>query len=75
MKILDILGLKINFKKWNKEKQLPLFILDNFLVQKAIINDIECLALTPKGDLPTLPAFKKQISIIKEIETYLPFYN
>ena len=68
MNALDILGLKINFKKWNKEKQLPLFILDNFLVQKAIINDIECLSLTPKGDLPTLPAFKKQINIIKEIE-------
>ena len=68
MNALDILGLKINFKKWNKEKQLPLFILDNFLVQKAIINDIECLSLTPKGDLPTLPAFKKQISIIKGIE-------
>mgnify|MGYP000862751061 FL=1 len=68
MNALDILGLKINFKKWNKEKQLPIFILDNFLVQKAIINDIECLALAPKGNLPTLPAFKKQISIIKEIE-------
>lgn len=68
MNALNILGLKINFKKWNKEKQLPLFISDNFLVQKTIINDIECLALTPKGDLPTLPAFKKQISIIKEIE-------
>lgn len=68
MNALDILGLKINFKKWNKEKQLPLFILDKFLVQKAIINDIECLSLTPKGDLPTLPAFKKQISIIKEIK-------
>ena len=68
MKILDILGLKINFKKWTKEKQLPLFILNNFFVQKAIINDIECLSLTPKGDLPTLPAFKKQISIIKKIE-------
>ena len=68
MNALDLLGLKINFKKWNKEKQLPIFILDNFLVQKAIINDIECLALAPKGNLPTLPAFKKQISIIKEIE-------
>ena len=68
MNALDILGLKINFKKWNKEKQLPLFILNDFLVQKAIINDIECLSLTPKGDLPTLPAFKKQINIIKEIE-------
>ena len=73
MNALDILGLKINFKKWNKEKQLPLFILDKFLVQKAIINDIECLSLTPKGDLPTLPAFKKQISIIKEIEN-LPIF-
>ena len=68
MNALDILGLTINLKKWNKEKQLPLFILNDFLIQKAIINDIECLALTPKGDLPTLPAFKKQISIIKEIE-------
>ena len=68
MNALDILGLKINYKKWNKEKQLPLFILNDFLVQKAIINDIECLSLTPKGDLPNLPAFKKQISIIKEIE-------
>lgn len=68
MNALDILGLKINYKKWNKEKQLPLFILNDFLVQKAIITDIECLSLTPKGDLPTLPAFKKQISIIKEIE-------
>ena len=68
MNALDILGLKINYKKWNKEKQLPLFILNDFLVQKAIINDIECLSLTPKGDLPTIPVFKKQISIIKEIE-------
>jgi len=68
MNALDILGLKVNYKKWNKEKQLPLFILNDFVVQKAIINDIECLSLTPKGDLPTLPAFKKQISIIKEIE-------
>ena len=68
MNALDILGLKLNYTKWNKEKQLPLFILNDFLVQKAIINDIECLSLTPKGDLPTLPAFKKQISIIKEIE-------
>ena len=68
MNALDILGLKINLIKWNTEKQLPLFILNDFLIQKAIINDIECLSLTPKGDLPTLPAFKKQISIIKEIE-------
>ena len=66
MNALDILGLKLNYTKWNKEKQLPLFILNDFLVQKAIINDIECLSLTPKEDLPTL--FKKQISIIKEIE-------
>ena len=68
MNALDILGLTINFKKWNKEKQLPLFILNDYLIQKAIINNIECLSLTPKGDIPTLPAFKKQLSIIREIE-------
>jgi len=68
MNALDILGLTINLKKWNKEKQLPLFILNDYLIQKAIINDIKCLSLTPKGDIPTLPAFKKQLSIIREIE-------
>lgn len=68
MNALDILGLTINLKKWNKEKQLPLFILNDYLIQKAIINDIECLSLTPKGDIPTLPVFKKQLSIIREIE-------
>ena len=68
MNALDILGLTINLKKWNKEKQLPLFILNDYLIQKAIINDIECLSLTPKGDIPTLPALKKQLSIIREIE-------
>ena len=68
MNALDVLGLTINLKKWNKEKQLPLFILNDYLIQKAIINDIECLSLTPKGDIPTLPAFKKQLSIIREIE-------
>ena len=68
MNALDILGLTINLKKWNKVKQLPLFILNDYLIQKAIINDIECLSLTPKGDIPTLPAFKKQLSIIREIE-------
>ena len=73
MNALDILGLTINFKKWNKEKQLPLFILNDYLIQKAIINDIECLSLTPKGDIPTLPAFKKQLSIIREIENVAIF--
>ena len=48
MNALDILGLTINFKKWNKEKQLPLFILNDYLIQKAIINDIECLSLTQR---------------------------
>ena len=30
MNALDILGLKLNYTKWNKEKQLPLFILNDF---------------------------------------------
>lgn len=50
MTALDMLVLKINFKKWNKEKQLPIFILDNFLVQKAIINDIELFSLSSQGE-------------------------
>lgn len=68
MNAINALGLELNIKDWDKENQLPFYILNNFSIQKATINDISCLSLTPNEDLPNLSALKKQINVIKDIE-------
>ena len=75
MDAINALGLKLDAKDWNKNDQLPLYILNNFSIQKATLNDIDCLSLTPHEELPTLSVLKKQITIIKNIENIPVFLN
>lgn len=75
MNVINALGLKLDVKDWDKDNQLPFYILNNFSIQKATFNDIDCLSLTPHGELPTLSALKKQIALIKKIEDIPVFLN
>lgn len=75
MNAIDMLGLEIDFKDWDKTNQLPFYILNDFSIQKTTINDICCLSLTPHEELPNLSALKKQINTIKEIEDLPVFLN
>ena len=75
MNAINVLGLKLDVKDWNKSNQLLLYILNHFSIQKATINDIECFLLTPHEEQPTLSALKKQIAIIKKIEDLPVFLN
>lgn len=75
MNAVNILGLNIEITDWDKKNQLPLYILNDFLIQKATINDISCLSLTPNEDLPNLSALKKQINVIKDVEDLPVFLN
>lgn len=75
MNAINALGLKLDLKDWNKSDQLPFYILNNFSIQKATFNDIECLSLTPHEELPTLSALKKQIAVIKKVEDIPVFIN
>ena len=75
MNAINALGLKLDLKDWNKSDQLPFYILNNFSIQKATFNDIECLSLTPHEELPTLSALKKQIAVIKKVEDIPVFLN
>ena len=75
MNAINALGLKLDVKDWNKSDQLPLYILNNFSIQKATLNDIDCLSLTPHEELPILSVLKKQIAIIKNIENIPVFLN
>lgn len=73
MSVKKFLGLKIVLSKWEKQKYLPLYIANNFIIQKADINGIQCLSLSPRDELPNLAALKKQIKQINEIES-LPIF-
>lgn len=73
MNMMKFLGLKIKLSKWEKQRYLPLYIINNFIIQKADINGIQCLSLTPRDELPNLAALKKQIRQINEIES-LPIF-
>ncbi|MCR1961896.1 hypothetical protein CWE04_09900 [Thomasclavelia cocleata] len=75
MNAINALGLKLDVNDWNKSDQLPLYILNNFSIQKATLNDIDCLSLTPHEELPILSVLKKQIAIIKNIENIPVFLN
>ena len=75
MNAINALGLKLDVKDWNKSDQLPLYILNNFSIQKATLNDIDCLSLMPHEELPTLSALKKQITIIMRVEDIPVFLN
>ncbi len=73
MNALNILGLKIELESWDKVKKVPLYISNYFFIQKASINGIYCLSLTPYDVLPPLSSLKKQIASIQSIED-LPIY-
>lgn len=73
MNALNILGLKIELESWDKVKKVPLYISNYFFIQKASINGIYCLSLTPYDVLPPLSSLKKQIASIQAIED-LPIY-
>lgn len=68
MNAMKILGLSIQMEEWNKQNKLPLYITNNYFIQKAIINNVQCLALLPQNELPPLSALKKQIKKIQNIE-------
>ncbi|MCD7808367.1 MAG: MarR family transcriptional regulator [Erysipelotrichaceae bacterium] len=73
MNTIEIFGLTIQLEDWEKQNKLPLYIINNFFIQKATINEIKCLALSPQEDLPTIPSLKKQINKIQDIES-LPVF-
>lgn len=73
--VLEILGLKIKLTRWDKIDCLPLYIANNFNIQKANINGIPCISLTPKEELPNVNALKKQMRKINEIDADPIFIN
>ena len=64
----QIFGIDAKYETWDKKGRLPLYITERYEVQRILLGELWCIALTPIGEMETLPALKKQIRKIQEIE-------
>lgn len=64
----DVLGMHVTYRKWKEAKNLPLYMTGNAEYTMAKIDDVPCIIMELKSDIPTLPAIKKQIKKIQDIE-------
>ena len=69
MNILEqVFGIKAEYDTWDKKDFLPLYIADSYKFQSMRLNSCRCILLTPIEELAGLPALKKQIKRIQEID-------
>lgn len=66
--ITSIFGIQVKYETWDKQRTLPIYIAKSYEFRIAILNDIRCMVLTPTQELVTLPALKKQIKKIQEVD-------
>lgn len=64
----DILGMQVICSEWEGTQKLPLYMIGGFDYKKAIIDEVPCIIMTLKSEFPTLPALKKQIKRVQDIE-------
>jgi len=65
---MDIFGLPVRYEEWNKQNLLPLYIAGSYKFSVAFLNGCRCIVLTPTEELVTLPALKRQIQRIQEVD-------
>ena len=66
--LTDIFGVQVEYGNWNKQGALPMYIAGSYDFAVAILNGCRCIVLSPTEELVTIPALKKQIKRIQEIE-------
>ena len=66
--LTDIFGMQVQYETWNKKNALPMYIAGSYDFVVATLNGCRCIMLSPTEEIVTLPALKKQIKKIQEIE-------
>ena len=64
----NVFGIPIRYETWNKQDSLPLYIAESYDFRIAYIDEKRCLTIKPVEELATLPALKKQIAKIQEVD-------
>ncbi len=66
--LTNIFGIQVKYESWNKQGLLPMYIAGSYDFAVAILNGCRCIMLSPTEELVTIPALKKQIERIQEVE-------
>lgn len=66
--ITSLFGIDVSYENWNKEDLLPLYIAGSYMFWNASIYDIPFIIIEPNDELATLPALKKHILKIQDID-------
>ncbi|MCD8196437.1 MAG: hypothetical protein LUE24_04630 [Lachnospiraceae bacterium] len=66
--LTKVFGIQVQSENWNKQNGLPLYIAGSYDFAAATLNGCRCIVLTPREELVTLPALKKEIKKIQEID-------
>ena len=64
----SVFGIPIRYGTWDKRDSLPLYIAGSYDFCIAYIAEKRCLIVKPVEELVTLPALKKQIAKIQEVD-------
>ena len=70
--LTDVFGLPIKYEAWNHQDSLPVYIAGSYDFRTAYIGGKRCIMLIPTEELATLPALKKQIAKIQQIDDNVP---
>lgn len=64
----SVFGISVKYEAWNHQDSLPIYIAGSYDFHTAYIGNRRCIMLAPTEELATLPALKKQIEKIQQID-------
>ena len=66
--LTSVFGISIKYEAWNHKDSLPVYIAGSYDFHTAYIGNRRCIMLAPTEELATLPALKKEIVKIQQID-------
>ena len=66
--LTSVFGISIKYEAWNHQDSLPVYISGSYDFHTAYIGNRRCIMLAPTEELATLPALKKQMVKIQQID-------
>lgn len=64
----SVFGIPIRYEIWSNQSALPVYIAGSYVFRNAYIADKRCIMLAPNDELATVPALRKQIAKIQQVD-------
>jgi hypothetical protein len=66
--IIETLGVNVKLMHWDMAEKLPLYLMEQYGFEKALLDGDPCLIAEIRGEMPTIQAVKRNIERIQEFE-------